>query len=183
MRVAVLARAALVASAARPALGFPVGGMRALALGTFPHQRASLTTNRFMSTTNTEMPPLKHIGREEMQQILDHVEQGDSDYVVIDVRNIEEIAYTGPLSPDVKTLPLPLIMQKNVFQLDDDEFEELCRFPKPEMDATLSFLVRRVFVPYMLLILQLKRVIPILSTTWVVPMNGSVHRNHVGIEL
>ena len=92
-----------------------------------------------MSTTNTEIPPLKHIGREEMQQILDHVEQGDSDYVVIDVRNIEEIAYTGPLSPDVKTLPLPLIMQKNVFQLDDEEFEELCRFPKPEMDATLVF--------------------------------------------
>lgn len=92
-----------------------------------------------MSTTNTEMPPLKHIGKSEMQEILDTVEQGDTNIVVIDVRNVEEIINTGPLSPDVKTLPLPVIMQANVFAMDDDEFEEVCKFPKPEPDTTLVF--------------------------------------------
>lgn len=144
MRVSILARAALVGAAARPTVGFAIGGRPLMVLGgvtLHSHRppRASTVSPRFMSTTSTEMPPLKHIGREEMQEILDTVEQGDSDYVVIDVRNIEEIAFTGPLSPDVKTLPLPLIMQKNVFQLDSEDFEDLCRFPKPEPDATLVF--------------------------------------------
>lgn len=138
MRVSILARAALLASTAR---GFTVGGgKRALAhLDTFS-QRTTIDSRRFMSTTNTEMPPLKHIGRKEMEDILDSVEhQGDSEYIVIDVRNIEEIAFTGPLSPDVKTLPLPVIMQRKVFEMDNDEFEKVCRFPKPEPDATLVF--------------------------------------------
>ena len=74
-----------------------------------------------------------------MQDILDKVEQGDENYIVIDVRGIDEIAMTGPLSPDVKTLPLPVIIQMKVFELEEDEFEELCRFPKPEPDAVLVF--------------------------------------------
>jgi rhodanese-related sulfurtransferase len=141
MKVSILARAALVATATRPTAGFAVGGRSLMVLGggTLSHRHRAATFSRFMSTTNTEMPSLKHIGREEMQEILDTVEQGETDYVVIDVRNVEEIAFTGPLSPDVKTLPLPLIMQKNVFQLDSEEFEEVCRFSKPEPDATLVF--------------------------------------------
>ena len=57
----------------------------------------------------------------------------------MDVRNEDEVAYTGKLSPNTKTLPLPEIMQYNVFAMDEDEFEETCGFPKPTLEETLVF--------------------------------------------
>jgi rhodanese-related sulfurtransferase len=86
------------------------------------------TTQRFMSSSE---PELKHIGWEEMDSILDEYEElgrEESGVIVLDVRNEDEIAYTGQLSPNTKTLPLPAIMQYN-----------LCGFPKPTPDETLVF--------------------------------------------
>jgi rhodanese-related sulfurtransferase len=90
----------------------------------------------------TEMSPLKHIRKPDMEDILESLEQEEeegSGYVVIDVRGEDEIAYTGKLSPKVHTLPLPVIMQLKVFEMDDDEFEEVCFFPKPALDDTIVF--------------------------------------------
>ena len=52
------------------------------------------------------------IGKTEMTEILAHVENrtGDENYVVMDVRGADEIMMgTGPMSSDVKNLPLPQI--------------------------------------------------------------------------
>lgn len=77
-----------------------------------------------------------------MQEILEDYEEGGrelSEYVVIDVRGPGEIVATGKLSPTVHTLPIEIIMQQNVFALDEDEFEEVCGFQKPTYDETLVF--------------------------------------------
>jgi len=51
----------------------------------------------------------------------------------------EQIQATGKLSPSVRTLPVEVIMQSNVFGLEDDDFEEVCGFPKPGLDDTIVF--------------------------------------------
>lgn len=89
-----------------------------------------------------KMPPIRQIGKAEMKQIVDeYAESGreGSGYVVIDVRFEDEIQMTGKLSPNTITLPVPIIMQYNVFAMDAEEFEEVCKFEKPEMDETLVF--------------------------------------------
>lgn len=99
------------------------------------------TTRRYLSSGSSE-PVLKHIGWEEMDSILDEYEElgrEQSGMIVMDVRNEDEVAYTGQLSPNTKTLPLPAIMQYNVFAMDEDEFEETCGFAKPALDETLVF--------------------------------------------
>jgi rhodanese-related sulfurtransferase len=55
------------------------------------------------------------------------------------VRGEDEVAYTGKLSPEVHTLPLPVIMQLKVFEMDDEEFKDVCHFPKPSPDDTIVF--------------------------------------------
>jgi len=85
---------------------------------------------------------VKHIGWEGMDEIIDEYESNgreESGMVVIDVRNEDEIAYTGKLSPNTLTLPLPVIMAKTVFDMDPEEFEELCGFAKPTPDETIVF--------------------------------------------
>mmetsp|Transcript_14818 Transcript_14818/g.24512 ORF Transcript_14818/g.24512 Transcript_14818/m.24512 type:complete len:170 (-) Transcript_14818:1669-2178(-) len=106
----------------------------------FSRASAITTTKRFMSGAG-EMQ-LKHIGYEEMSSILDEYEElgrEESGMLVLDVRNTDEIAYTGKISENTITLPLPAIMQYNVFELPEDEFEELCGFAKPALDETLVF--------------------------------------------
>ena len=138
MRVSILAKAALLTSTARPTLTFT----RSFAIGTCTATRvqrpsATIDTHRFMTT---KRPPLKHIGKQEMEDIVESLEQEENcGYVVIDVRGEDEIAYTGKLSPKVHTLPLPVIMQLKVFEMDQDEFEEMCFFPKPTLDETIVF--------------------------------------------
>ena len=77
-----------------------------------------------------------------MQTILDTYDcegREASQYVVIDVRTEEEVYGTGKLSPNVHTLPVQVIMQSNVFQMDPDDFEDFCGFEKPRPDETLVF--------------------------------------------
>ena len=52
----------------------------------------------------------------ELQKILNDITNGngESGYVVIDVRGEDEVAYTGKISSHVHTLPLPLIAQVRV---------------------------------------------------------------------
>ena len=79
-----------------------------------------------------------------MNEIIQSVEEAslaetDNNYVIIDVRNVDEINYTGKLSPVVQTLPLPYIAQYGVFNLEPEEFEEQFGFSKPDVDQTLVF--------------------------------------------
>ena len=65
-----------------------------------------------------------------------------SGYVVIDVRGEDEVAFTGKVSPNTHTLPLPLIAKEGedgAFNMDEEEFEETFGFAKPSMDETLVF--------------------------------------------
>ena len=89
-----------------------------------------------------DLPPIRQVGKRDMAEIIEDYENGgreESGYVVMDVRGPDEVMYTGKVSPQVITLPLPLIMSKNVFALDEEEFEELCGFEKPQPDETLVF--------------------------------------------
>lgn len=67
----------------------------------------------------------------------DHGGREESGYVVLDVRGDDEVVYTGKLSSNVHTLPLPIIVEKNAFEMDEDDFEELFGFKKPGLDETL----------------------------------------------
>jgi rhodanese-related sulfurtransferase len=99
---------------------------------------------RLMSTTsNTGKPPeIIHIGREQMEEIIEDYESGgreESQYCIIDVRTEEEVYSTGKISENVYTLPVQVIMQAKVFDMDPEEFEEFCNFPKPTFDETIVF--------------------------------------------
>jgi rhodanese-related sulfurtransferase len=87
-------------------------------------------------------PIIKNIGRDEMEEIVEDYEEGgrqESGYVIIDVREADEIAYTGKVSPNTIHVPLGVLAQYQVFNMDEDEFEEVCGFAKPDLDETLVF--------------------------------------------
>jgi len=105
---------------------------------------AGSSSRRFLSSSAGSGPAteIAHIGKVQMEEILEDYENGgreESQYVVIDVRTEEEVYSTGKLSPNVHTLPVQVIMQANVFQLDADDFEEYCGFEKPTPDETIVF--------------------------------------------
>jgi rhodanese-related sulfurtransferase len=94
------------------------------------------------SSSSSSSSNIRHVGIAEMQQILrDYEEDGreDSKYCVIDVRGHDEVANTGKLSENVYTLPVQVIMQNKVFEMDPEDFEEACGFAKPDYDETLVF--------------------------------------------
>jgi len=77
-----------------------------------------------------------------LNEILEDVENSsreESGYVIIDVRNPDEIAYTGKLAECVETLPLPLIAQTGAFKMSEEDFEESFGFAKPALDETIVF--------------------------------------------
>lgn len=100
------------------------------------------TQVRKMAAAASSTADIKHVGKEEMKKILNEYEESGreaSGCVVIDVRTEEEVYSTGKLSPSVHTLPVQVIMQANVFQMDPDDFEDYCGFEKPSLDETLVF--------------------------------------------
>lgn len=100
------------------------------------------STRLFSGGSSSGGAEIKHIGWEEMNSLVnDYEDRGreESGLVVIDVRNVDEIAHTGKLSPNTITLPLPIIMNYNLFALDEDDFEEAIGFEKPSPDETLVF--------------------------------------------
>ena len=101
-----------------------------------------LDTRVFMSSDKEQQLTLRNIGREQMEEIVEDYENGgreDSGYVVLDVREENEIAYSGKVSPNTITFPLQKLMRLNAFALDDDDFEEEFGFEKPSPDETLVF--------------------------------------------
>lgn len=101
-----------------------------------------LDTRVFMSSDQGQQLTLRNIGREEMEEILEDYEnggRGDSGYVVLDVREENEIAYSGKISPNTITFPLQKLMRLNAFALDEDDFEEEFGFEKPSPDETMVF--------------------------------------------
>jgi rhodanese-related sulfurtransferase len=105
---------------------------------------ASLARTRLFSSfgDGSEGPSIKHIGKEEMEEIVEDYEEGGrekSGYVIIDVREPDEIAYTGRVSPNTLNVPLGVLAQFQIFKMDEDEFEEVCGFAKPDLDETIVF--------------------------------------------
>lgn len=93
-------------------------------------------------SSSASSPQIISIDKSQMNDIISETEESqgnDSKYTIIDVRNVDEINFTGKLSPVVHTLPLPYIAQYNVFGLDDDDFEEQFGFSKPGLDQTIVF--------------------------------------------
>ena len=83
-----------------------------------------------------------HIPKTQQTEIIEDVENSsrqESGYIIMDVRNMDEIAQTGKLSPCVESLPLPYIAQMNAFGMSAEDFEEQFGFEKPELDETLVF--------------------------------------------
>mmetsp|Transcript_34398 Transcript_34398/g.63279 ORF Transcript_34398/g.63279 Transcript_34398/m.63279 type:complete len:208 (+) Transcript_34398:98-721(+) len=95
------------------------------------------------SEDQEEQPPtLTNIGKADMTEILSHVENGtgDKNYVVIDVRGVDEIMMsTGTMSEKVHILPLPQITMMAAFDMDEKSFEAQFNFPKPNAEDTLVF--------------------------------------------
>jgi rhodanese-related sulfurtransferase len=85
---------------------------------------------------------IRNVSKEEMEEIIEDYEEGGreaSGYVIIDVREPSEIAATGKLSPNTLSVPLGVLAQYQIFQMDEEDFEEVCGFPKPTLDETLVF--------------------------------------------
>ena len=77
-----------------------------------------------------------------MAQILADAENGtgDANYVVLDVRNADEIMMgTGVMSDVVHVLPLPEIDSMGAFNMNAEVFEAQFNFPKPNVEDTLVF--------------------------------------------
>ena len=131
---------------ARSATAFPVGPrtvqtiMPGIATTSNTNGR-QFGTGLGASGSGDSMPQIRQIGKADMADILEDYETGraESGYIVMDVRGDDEVMYTGKVSPGTITLPLPIIMQQNVFALEDEQFEEICGFEKPALDETLVF--------------------------------------------
>jgi rhodanese-related sulfurtransferase len=81
-----------------------------------------------------------------MEAILKDFEENGRDgsgYCVVDVRSPMEVYQTGKLSPSIPTLPMELIMYDKVFECDDEDFEDICKFKKPTPEETLVFTCAR----------------------------------------
>jgi len=104
-----------------------------------------MSSTRFMSSSpgsGAESTTIKNVGKLEMSQLVDEYEslgREGSGIIVVDVRRPDEVAATGKLGPSVPTLPVEVILQRNVFALDDDDFEEMCGFVKPQLEETIVF--------------------------------------------
>eukprot|EP00557_Chaetoceros_sp_GSL56_P006195 CAMPEP_0176497252 /NCGR_PEP_ID=MMETSP0200_2-20121128/11622_1 /TAXON_ID=947934 /ORGANISM="Chaetoceros sp., Strain GSL56" /LENGTH=176 /DNA_ID=CAMNT_0017895247 /DNA_START=77 /DNA_END=607 /DNA_ORIENTATION=- len=101
-----------------------------------------LGTARFMSSFKENSVAIKQIDKKALHEIIEDIEstsREESGYVVIDVRNEDEIAYTGKLSECVEILPLPLIAQMGAFSMTEEDFEDSFGFAKPKQDETIIF--------------------------------------------
>ena len=119
------------------------------------HTAASTTTSfRFVASGRTKATPLffsstaaggpeaRVVDKSQLQDILaDYEAKGrdGSGYCVLDVRQPQEIAATGKISPSALNLPLALIEDGQILTKSDDDFEALAGFPKPSPNETLVF--------------------------------------------
>mmetsp|Transcript_4651 Transcript_4651/g.13151 ORF Transcript_4651/g.13151 Transcript_4651/m.13151 type:complete len:174 (-) Transcript_4651:310-831(-) len=134
-RTLLLMTSTLTARSSRQAFAFTAGRSALVPVPTI--------SKRWMEAdSGDQMPPINRVQKDVFSQIIDEYESEGRDasgYVVIDVRGEEEVAFTGKVSPNTYTLPLPLIAQEGAFNLDDDDFEEQYGWAKPGLDETLVF--------------------------------------------
>lgn len=134
-----LARSAMVSTSSAFTAPSRFGASRGM------HSTTGSSSRLFSSSGGIQDIQLRNIGKEEMEEIVEDYEGGgreQSGYLIMDVREVDEIIDTGKVSPNTQTLPLSLISAKNVFAMDEEEFEENCGFPKPSPDETLVFSCR-----------------------------------------
>lgn len=93
------------------------------------------------SSSSSATPNIQQIQKSQLEDIIEQIRTNgreESGYVVIDVRNVDEIRETGKLDECVETLPLPFIAAEGgAFSLEPEEFEEKFGFVKPSPDETL----------------------------------------------
>lgn len=143
-RTLVLAAAALAARSASEVAAFTTtqAAVRYGMVVSRPIASSASTSKRWMGTDSQTPPPINRVQKDVFSQIIDEYESEGreaSGYIVIDVRGHEEVDFTGKVSPNTYTLPLPLIAQEGAFTLDDDDFEDQYGFAKPSLDETLVF--------------------------------------------
>mmetsp|Transcript_19525 Transcript_19525/g.30130 ORF Transcript_19525/g.30130 Transcript_19525/m.30130 type:complete len:191 (-) Transcript_19525:55-627(-) len=107
-------------------------------------QYGGTNSRRYLSSGgfDGEPPQIAQIGMEQMEEIIEDLNEAgreETGYFVIDVRGYDEVAYTGKLSEKVYTIPVQVIMEKNAFAMEEDDFEEEYGFKKPDLDETLVF--------------------------------------------
>mmetsp|Transcript_28389 Transcript_28389/g.35109 ORF Transcript_28389/g.35109 Transcript_28389/m.35109 type:complete len:177 (-) Transcript_28389:138-668(-) len=136
-------RAIITLSVARQSSAFTPISRLASKTSTSFYNHNTRMTHRFMSSGGmTEPPQITQIGKDGLQEIIEDIEyssRAEAGYVVIDVRNVDEIAYTGKLSECVETLPLPVIAQMGAFNMEPEDFEASFGFEKPGLDETIVF--------------------------------------------
>ena len=107
------------------------------------HARGPATTNvqrTFLSSGNgaseEQLPTITNIDKKEMEEIISQLEgDNNNNYVVIDVRGVDEIMMgTGTMSDKVHILPLPEITAMAAFDMDEKKFEAQFNFPKPSAE-------------------------------------------------
>jgi rhodanese-related sulfurtransferase len=99
----------------------------------------SMTSRRFMASFDP--PKVTEIGKDDMKEIVEDLENSSRDesgYVIIDVRNFDEIESTGKIADCVYSLPLPMVSE-GAFDKSEKEFEDLYGFAKPSLDETIVF--------------------------------------------
>mmetsp|Transcript_527 Transcript_527/g.794 ORF Transcript_527/g.794 Transcript_527/m.794 type:complete len:214 (+) Transcript_527:47-688(+) len=106
-----------------------------------PSYRNNIANANSRLFSSVDGPTLANVGLEEMKEIVDDYEQGrdDSGYIVMDVREYNEVQASGKISPHTETLPLSIISQQQVFEMDPEDFESLVGFDKPTPEETLVF--------------------------------------------
>jgi rhodanese-related sulfurtransferase len=133
MRINATLRVVLLAAATRQTVGFgvrPTWGGTGLA----KHYCVPQRQLRLFATSDG----IQLVGKDEMEEILKDFERGEnSGYVVLDVRNPEEVESTGKLSPNVVTCPLSSL--KDALQMDSEEFKSTYGCAKPTPDDTVVF--------------------------------------------
>lgn len=135
----------LVANLTKSMRGFPSkpwDGQHKCCFSVLPRSwLISTTEEEENNNINDPLTPIHQIGKEKMTEIIQDYEKKNSHskYVVIDVRDQEEVAASGKLSPQVITLPVPIILDQNVFAMNEKDFQNACGFQKPKHDQMIVF--------------------------------------------
>mmetsp|Transcript_1594 Transcript_1594/g.1653 ORF Transcript_1594/g.1653 Transcript_1594/m.1653 type:complete len:190 (-) Transcript_1594:421-990(-) len=101
----------------------------------------AIPSTRLMMGFDESDRPISRINKSGLEEILDDIEKGgreDSGYIIIDVREEDEVAFTGKISKHAFTLPLSYI-QRGALNMPDNDFMETFGFEKPLPDETIVF--------------------------------------------
>jgi rhodanese-related sulfurtransferase len=126
-----------------PRLSFPRAAFTTMSDGSSPSLTRRHSSRLFAEDSRSAASSdIRVVGKADLRQILQDLEDNGRDgsgFCVMDVRQPEEIAATGKISPSVLNLPLPLILEEGILSKTDEEFQEIANFPKPSLDETLVF--------------------------------------------